>query len=457
MKIVILGAGQVGGSLAEHLVSENTDITLVDINADRLRYLQNKLDIGTVAGHAAHPATLQQAGLKHAQLLIAATNSDEINMVACQVAFSLFNTPKKIARLRATAYLVEQALFDDAAIPIDAIISPELLVTRYIQRLIHYPSALQVLNFAEGKVRLVAVKAYHGGPIVGHALAEISQHIPNIDMRVAAIFRRNHPIFPQASTVIETGDEVFFIAARDHILPVMSEMRRIDNPYQRIMIAGGGNIGGRLANALEKNYQVKIIEHDYARCRALSEQLDHTIVLNGNASDRDLLVAEDIANVDVFCAVTNNDEANIMSSMLAKRLGAGKVITLILKPAYVDLVQGGTIDIAVSPQQITTGGLLNHVRPGDISNVYPLRHGAAEAMEVTVHGNKHSSKVVGRRLDSIPIPEEVTIGAVVRGETVLMPHHDLVVETNDHLILFLLDKSKTTAIEQLFQERPGLL
>ncbi len=455
MKIVILGAGQVGGSLAEHLISEQTDITLVDQNADRLRDLQDRLDIGIVVGHASHPAVLQQAGAEQADLLIAATNSDEINMVACQVAFTLFKTPKKIARLRATSYLQKEALFSDAAIPIDAIINPELLVTGYVQRLIHYPGALQVLNFAEGKVCLVAVKAYHGGAMVDHELRDITQHIPNVETRVAAIFRHDQAILPQADTVIEIDDEVFFIAPKDAILPIINEMRRLDNPYRHIMIAGGGNIGGRLAHALEGDYQVKIIEANYERCRELSEQLDHSIVLHGNASDRELLLAEDIAEIDVFCALTNNDEANIMSSMLAKRLGATKVITLILKPAYVDLVQGGPIDIAISPQQITTGGLLNHVRSGDISNVYPLRRGLAEAMEVAVHGDENSSQVIGKRLDAIPMPDEVTVGAVVRGPTVLIAHDDVVLQADDHVILFVLDKSKTQEVEALFQEKAG--
>lgn len=451
MKIIILGAGQVGASLAEHLADEQNDITIVDIDGDRLRELQDRLDIGTITGQASHPDVLQRAGADDADLLIAVTNSDEINMVACQVAFSLFRTPTKISRIRSVPYLKQNQLFNNEAIPIDVIISPELLVTRYIHRLIEYPGALQVLDFAGGRVQLAAVRAYYGGPIVGNELREIRSHMPNVDTRVAAIFRRDRPIMPAADTVVEADDEVFFIASSDNIIPVMSELRRLDNPYKRILIAGGGNIGERLAATIEGSYQVKMIEQSYARCRQLSETLRKTIVLHGNASDNDLLISEHIETMDVFCALTNDDEANIMSSMLAKRLGAKKVITLIANPAYVDLVQGGEIDIAISPQQITMGSLLTHVRRGDISNVHSLRRGAAEALEVIAHGDSRSSKVVGKRLDEIETIEGSTIGAIVRGDQVLIAHRYLVVESGDHLIVFLTDKSKIKQVERLFQ------
>ncbi len=451
MKIIILGAGQVGASLAEHLSDEENDITIVDIDGDRLRELQDRLDIGTVTGQASNPDVLYRAGAEDADLLVAVTNSDEINMVACQVAYTLFRTPTKISRIRAKEYLEKHALFSNEAIPIDVIISPELLVTRYIHRLIEHPGALQVLDFAGGKVQLAAVRAYYGGPMVGHELREIRSHMPNINTRVAAIFRRDSPIMPAKDTVVEADDEVFFIAAKDDIMPVMSELRRLDKPYKRILIAGGGNIGVRLADAIEDKYRVKIIERSYARCRELSETLRKTMVLNGNASDRELLLAENIEDVDVFCALTNDDEVNIMSSMLAKRLGAKKVVTLIANPTYVDLVQGGEIDIALSPQQITMGSLLTHVRRGDITNVHSLRRGAAEALEIIAHGDARSSKVVGKRLDEIEKIEGSSIGAIVRGDEVLIAHRYLVVEPNDHLIVFLTDKTKIKQVERLFQ------
>ena len=450
MKIIILGAGQVGGTLAEHLANEQNDITVVDTDGEKLRALQDRLDIGTVAGGASHPNTLFKAGAEDADMLIAVTNSDEINMMACQVAHTLFKTPTKISRVRSPNYLAHQEqLFNRDHIPVDVIIGPEQLVTKNIQQLIANPGALQVLDFAEGRVQLVAVRAYHDGPIVGQELQEIRQHMPKVDTRVAAIFRQDRPIIPEGSTVVEVDDEVFFIAARENIRAVMSELRKIDKPYKRVMIAGGGNIGATLAFNIENNYQVKLIEKSYDRCRVLSERLKHTIVLNGSASEPQLLTSENIEATDVFCALTNNDESNIMMSMLAKRMGAKKVVTLIANAAYADLV-GDEIDIAISPQQITIGSLLTHVRRGDISNVHSLRRGAAEAIEVTAHGDAYSSKVVGRRLDEINLPDGVTIGAIVRGEEVIIAHSHIVVESDDHVILFLVDRQEINAVEKLF-------
>lgn len=451
MKIIILGAGQVGGTLAEHLANEDNDITLVDTDADRLGELQDRLDIGVVMGSASYPSVLRRAGADDADMLIAVTSSDEINMTACQVAYALFRTPTKISRIRASAYLEKQELFNNKVIPIDYIISPEMLVTHYIQRLIEYPGTLQVLDFASSRAQLVAVKAYHDGPLVGNELQEIRRHMPHIDTRVAAIFRKDHPIIPEAKTVIEVNDEVFYIAAKENIMPVLGELRRFDHSYKRIMIAGGGNIGARLAQTIEKNYKVKVIERNYDRCRSLSETLNHAIVLHGSASDNELLAAESIEDIDMFCALTNDDEANIMASLLAKRMGAKKVVTLITNSAYVDLVQGGEIDIAISPQQITMGSLLTHIRRGDISNVHSLRRGAAEAIELIAHGDEKSSKVVGKKLEEIDLPEGVTIGAIVRNDEVLIAHRGIVVATDDHLILFLVDKSKIKQVERLFQ------
>jgi len=450
MKILILGAGQVGGTLAEHLSNEQNDITLIDSNTERLRELQDKLDIGTVTGQACYPEILRKGGAEDTDLLIAVTNSDEINMVACQVAYSLFNIPKIISRIRSQSYIQRPELFSKDIVPIDVLISPEQLVTSYIKSLLQHPGTLQVLDFADGKIRLVAVKAVFGGPLVGQELQQLRQHMPNVDTRVAAIFRRDHPIQPTGETVIEAGDEVFFIAAHNHILPVMSEMRRLDNPYKRIMIAGGGNIGLRLASAIEDDYHVKLIEYNYDRCKQLSELLTKCIVLNGSASDSELLVAESIEDVDVFCALTNDDEANIMASLLAKRLGARKVITLITNPAYVDLVQGGDIDIALSPQQITIGSLLTHVRKGDVAAVHSLRRGAAEALELIAHGDEKSSKVVGKRIDKIDLPNGVTIGAIMRGEKVLIAHSDVVIETDDRVIVFVTNKKHVKEVEKLF-------
>ena len=450
MKIIILGAGQVGGTLAEHLADEQNDITVVDSQSSTLRALQERLDIRTVHGDAGHPTTLLNAGAEDADMLIAVTNSDEINMLACSVAFTLYRTPTKISRIRSTDYLEKsKELFESGAIPVDVIIGPEQLVTNNIEQLIANPGSLQVLDFAEGRIRLVAVRAISGGPIVGRQLQEIREHMPKIDTRVAAIFRDNQAIIPEGDTVVEPDDEVFFIAARENIRAVTSELRTIDEPYRRVMIAGGGNIGATLAAKLERQYQVKVLELSYERCRTLSEMLEETIVLNGSANEPALLLQENIENTDVFCALTNNDESNIMMSMLAKRLGAKKGITLITNSAYADLV-GQEIDIAISPQQITIGSLLTHVRRGDISNVHSLRRGAAEAIELTAVGDSRSSNIVGRRLDELNLPEGVSVGAILRGQEVIIAHSHVVVESQDHVILFLTDRNRIADVERLF-------
>ncbi|MEG1440805.1 MAG: Trk system potassium transporter TrkA [Hafnia sp.] len=458
MKIIILGAGQVGGTLAENLVGENNDITIVDTNSDRLRQLQDKFDLRVVQGHGSHPRVLREAGADDADMLVAVTSSDETNMVACQVAYSLFNTPNRIARIRSTEYIREnERLFNAEAVPIDHLISPEQLVTDYVYRLIEYPGALQVVNFAEGKVSLAVVKAYYGGPLVGNALVSLKEHMPHIDTRVAAIFRQDRPIRPQGSTIIEAGDEVFFVAASQHIRAVMSELQRLEKPYKRIMIVGGGNVGAGLAHRLEKDYSVKLIERNQQRAAELAEILHDTIVFYGDASDQELLMEEHIDQVDVFIALTNDDEANIMSAMLAKRLGAKKVMVLIQRSAYVDLVQGSVIDIAISPQQATISALLGHVRKADIVSVSSLRRGVAEAIEAIAHGDESTSKVVGRRVEEIKLPPGTTIGAIVRGDDVVIANSESKIEQGDHVIMFLTDKKFITDVERLFQPSPFFL
>ncbi len=451
MKIVILGAGQVGSSVAEALVGEDNDITLVDKNADLLHELADRLDIQTVEGFASYPSVLSSAGLDDADVLLAVTNSDEVNMAACQIAHSLFHTPKKIARIRAPEYLDRQDLYHPEAIPIDVIISPEELVTARISRVIEQPGALQVLDFADGLVQMVALKASTGGPMVGHQLIDLKTHMPKVDTRVVAIFRQDRAITPDAHTVIEDGDEVFFLAARKHIRKVMGELRRLDSPGRRIIIAGGGNIGRRLAASLQRKYRVKLIEHSKQRARCLAEELDDVIVLTGDVGDKDLMLEENVDRANVFCAVTNDDQANILSAMLAKKLGAKRVMALINRGAFVDLIESSAIDVAFSPSQATIGGLLAHIRRGDVVKVHSLRRGAAEAIEAIAHGDASSSQVVGRRLDAINLPSGTTIGAIVRNGEVLMAHHDVEIHAEDHVILFVTNKRNIPQVERLFQ------
>jgi len=452
MKILILGAGQVGSSAAYHLSREEAnEVTVVDVRPEVLRELQDRLDIRTVVGHAAYPEVLERAGANDADIVVALTDMDETNMVACQVAYTLFHTPTKIARIRSAEYMNTRQLFSQDAIPVDVAISPEQLVCEYIEQLILYPGASQVLDFANGRVRLVGVFADRDGLLVGQRIATLRDHVPNTEGRIAAIYRQGKALLPDGETVIQEGDEVFFIADRKDIRVFMSEIRRLEEPVRRVVIAGGGNIGVRLALALEQTNQVKIIERDTRRARAISEQLNRAIVLVGDAADEELLLEENVDNVDVFCALTNSEEANILSSMLAKRLGAHKVMALINRASYVDLVEAGSIDIAISPQQVTIGSLLAHVRRGDVVKVHSLRRGAAEAIEAIAHGTEKESRVVGRSIEDIDLPQGTAIVALVRDDQVIIAHHDTVIETDDHVILFMTDRRKIERLETLFQ------
>ncbi len=458
MRIIILGAGQVGGTLAAHLSGEANDITVIDTHAERLRNLQERFDLRTICGSGCLPQVLNQAGAHDADMLVAVTSSDEINMIACQVGLSLFAIPNRIARVREPGYLKNQEkLFGREAVPVDVLISPETLVTQGIVRLLEYPGALQVLDFAEGRLQLIVLKVRFGGALVGQTLATLHQHVPDDEARIMAVYRQERALDPDPDTVIEAGDEVFVLAVKDSVPAVMAELQRLEPAYRRILIAGGGNIGARLAAQIAPHYQVKVIEQRRARCEHLSPLLPNSIILHGNASDRDLLIEEGVARTDVFLALTNDDEANIMSSMLAKKLGARTVITLINNPAYIDLVQGGLIDIALSPQQSTLSGLLSHVRRGDMAAVHTLRRGAAEVLEVVVHGDPGNSRVVGKAVSQLPLPEGTGVGALLRHDQVMLADTRVVIESGDHLILFLADRTAVRQVEKLFQVGLGFL
>jgi len=473
LKIIILGAGRVGASVAESLVSELNDITVVDTDVVQLAQLQDRLDLSTIAGNGTHPPVLEQAGAPDADMLIATAARDETNLVACQIAARLFNVPMRIARIRAPEFQDHPEITGEGGFYVDHLICPEQTVTDYVLKLIRFPEALQVLEFADGRASLVAVRAYAGGPLVSRPIRELREAHPGIDMRVVALFRNDRSIRPDGDTMIEPGDEVFLLAASEHVRTALSDLRRADKPVRRVMIAGGGNIGLRLARALGTQCQVKVIEASRARCSYLSTQLpSSTLVLEGDSTDEDLLADEAVADMDLFVALTSDDENNIMSCMLAKRMGARRTIALINRQAYADLVEGNRIDIAIVPSQTTIGKLLAHVRRGDVVAVHSLRRGAAEALEVIAHGDPASSKVVGRRIEQIDLPRGATIGAIVRsldGEPlgplrerrdasrfeVIMAHHDTEIRADDHVIVFVENKRTIPKVEKLFQVTVG--
>ncbi|MEM7358108.1 MAG: Trk system potassium transporter TrkA [Pseudomonadota bacterium] len=453
MKILILGASQVGISIAEVLVGEENDVTVVDIDRRPLQQLQNRLDIRTVAGHAGYPSVLRAAGAEDASLILAVTNNDEVNMVACQTAETIFGTPTKIARIRSKEYLKNPELFGaDAGFYIDVVISPEVIVKDHITRLIEFPGALQVLDFADGQVQLVGVKAVAGGALIGCQLEVLGAHMPGVQTRVAAIYRDGEVITPVSETVIKEGDEVFFVAARKHIRKVMQAMRGKSDKTKRIFIAGGGNIGLNLARGLERQgYSVKLLELNPERAEKIADLVDNTVVLNGNAADAGLLLQENIEGADVFCSVTEKDEINILSAKLAKQLGAKRVMALVNRPAYVEHIEHHDINVIISPRVATIGSVLAHIRRGDVVAVHSLRRGRAEAIEAIAHGDEHSSKVIGKGVRDIPFPRGTGIGAIVRNDEVIIPSKETVIEAEDHVIIFMEDKSCISNVESLFQ------
>lgn len=456
-RILILGAGRVGSSVAEQLVLEKYDVTIVDSNPALLKPLADRLDLRTIVGDAGSPATLTAAGAADCDLLLAVTPSDEVNMVACKVAHELFNVPTRLARIRKQDYLGHPQLFNAGNFAIDHVITPAQIVTDYLVSLIETPEALQVLEFGNGNAVMVAVRIETGTPVDGKSLSDLKVMLPGAECRVVSIYRKNRRIRPDGDSVLHVGDEVFFLAAKPDLRKVLHEFRATDRTIRRITIAGGGNVGYRLARAIEKQYQVKLIESNRERANWLAEALPSTLVLCGEATDETLLETEQIERCDLFLALTSDDEDNIMSALLAKQMGTGKTIAIINRSSYVDLLQGGRIDVALSPAQSTIGSLLAHVRQGDIVAVHSLRRGAAEAIELVIHGTRDTSRVIGRRVDELKLPSGADLAALIRGNQVLMAHHDTVLQANDHVIIFIDNKTHIREVEKLFAVKVGFL
>ena len=451
MKIIIVGAGHSGGSLAEILAREGNSITLIDENNEVLNEYAYRADLRTVCGKPSHPDILEQADAGDTDMLIALADNDETNIVACQIASTLFNVPKKIARLRDASYHRHPSLFRRDAIPIDLLLSPEQLVSQTIARLIQYPGALQVREFIDGRMLLVLLVARENCLLAGCQLHSLPEKMPGPGMRVAMVYRNNRIISLNGDTRIEAGDEVFFLAMKEQAHAARAALGYSEQSYRSVLIAGGGHIGMHLATLLKNKCQVKIIEPNLERAETLSRELDHALVLHGDATDEELIRQEGIDRTDVFCALTSDDEDNILSAMLAKHLGAHKVMSLISRPSYVELIEKSAIDVAISPQQDLISAILHHLRKADVVKAYSLRRGAAEAIEAIVHGNKSTSRVVDRTLAEIKLPEGARLSAVVRDGRALPIRDDTQIKSGDHVIIFVYDRRHIRKIEKLFQ------
>ena len=473
MNILILGAGRVGESVAESLVSENNNITIVDTDPSRLQELQARLDLRVVVGNGIQPSVLEQAGAADADMLIACAANDETNLVACKVAHERFNLPRTIARMRSPEFVENDPLISrDSGFGVDHIVCPEQIVTDYIEKLIDYPEALQVLEFAGGILNLIAVRAIEGSPLVKHRLGEIPSLVPACELRVVAIFRNESVLLDlDGDSTIEHGDEVFVLAASKDSHDVLVAMHNTSDPVRKLVIAGGGNVGLRLARSIANNHRLKMIEPRKPRCEYLASQLpSQVLILQGDATDARLLEEERVNETDMFLALTNDDETNIMSALLAKQMGAAKVLAIVNRKAYADLVQGTQIDVALSPAHAAIGSFLTYVRRGNVVAVHSLRRGTAEALEGIVLGDRKSSRMAQRRVDQIKLPKGASIGAIVRKQAsdpedadqgnavqVLMPHHDTVIEAGDHVVIFVSNKKDIYLVEKLFQVEASYL
>ena len=477
MKIIILGAGRVGQSVADSLVSERNDITVIDTHAERLRDLESRYDLRGVVGNGIEPSVLAEAGARDTDLLIACAAQDETNLVCCKIAQLVFNIPTRIARVRSAGIDFDARLVAAEGFAVDRVICPEESLTQYIGKLIEFPEAMQVREFAGGRACLVAVRARAGAPMVSQTVGELRVSHPDLGVRVVAIYRR-FPDEPDrfvpcdGRTRIEPGDEVFMLSAREHIKEVLAAVHRPERqalqPVRRIMIAGGGSVTLRLAQQLAKagRFHVKIIEADPERCTRLASVLPpDVLVLQGDPTDEGLLGDEGVEEIDLFLALTDDDENNIMSCLLAKRMGARRVLALINRRSYADLMHGTQIDIALSPAQAMLGELLAYVRQGDVQAVHSLRRGVAEALEIVARGDRKSSKVVGRKVSELQLPRDVHMGLIVRGlpdspdvsaaelrePQVIIPRSSTVIESNDHVVFFLPHKRLVRDVEKLFR------
>jgi len=451
MKILILGAGITGSSVAGAFASEENDIVVIDFKQELLDALKERFDIATVTGNAAHPSVLEQAGVDNCDMVIAVTDSDETNMLACMIINTLYTRPKTIARVRAIDYLKNPKLFGPNGIPVDIIISPEQIVMESIRNLIEFPGVLHISDFAGGLVRLFSVKVVADGFLTGKKIKTLKERLADGKTRVVAIFRQGRPLCVSGEAVIETGDEVFMVAPRKEVRRVLKELNKLEAPLKRIMIAGGGHIGKRLALALEADHQVKIIEKDPKRAKKIANDLHNTVVLLGDCADESLLLDESVDSADLFCAITDNDGVNIISASLAKSLGARKTICLLNHISYTKLLPGTGIDVTVLPNQETLGSILKHVRRGDVAQVTSLCGGTAEAIEAIAHHSSGAYSVVGHRVDTINFPEGIVMGALIRNSQVISIHHDTVFDEGDHVVMFAMDKKLVTNIEQTFQ------
>lgn len=451
MRVIICGAGQVGHSIATYLAREDNDITVIDHQAQLVAQIGDDLDLKGIVGHASDPEILSQAGASDCDMIIAVTHLDEINMVACQVAHSLFNVPKKIARVRRQTYLSPtwSNLFSRSHMPIDVIISPEVEVAEAIVQRLHIPGTTGVLSLADGKLFLVGVMCSQKCPVVNTQLKQFSGLFPDLQVQVAAIMRDSQIIIPGPNDQILVGDEVYIFTETSQIKRVLAVFGHEEQEARHIVIMGGGNIGHYLVNLLQKTHastSIKIIERSAERARFLSEQLEGVVIINGDVLRQEVLEEANIAHVETLISVTNDDETNILGSLLAKKHGCGRVIALVNKSTYNPLITPLGIDTVVSPRASTVSKIMQHVRRGRIKSLFTLKDGIAEVIEAEV---SETTSLANKHLDSMDLPSGVVMGPIVRGEKILFPSPDRVSKPGDHVVTLAL-REQASDVEKMF-------
>jgi len=454
MKVIVCGAGQVGFNIARYLAMENNDVTVIDQAADLIGKVNDLLDVQALVGYASHPDILEQAGAADADMLIAVTYADEVNMVACQIAHSLFNVPTKIARVRQQSYLnpMWADLFSREHLPIDVIISPELEVARAIGRRMSVPGAFDMIALADGKVRVVGVRCSERCPVIDTPLRQLTSLFPELNIIVVGIVRDGEPTVPTSSSQMLAGDEVYFVADTTHVPRAMAAFGHDEKSARKVIIVGGGNIGLNLARELSegrRGISAKVIEIDRERARRVAQALPAVTVIQGDGLDSDILDEANAATAEAVIAVSNDDETNILASLLAKRIGVERAVTLINKPSYGPLITNLGIDVVVSPRAITVSTILQHVRRGRIRAVHSLGDGFAEVIEAEA---LETSPLVGTPLNEIELPDGVIIGAIVRGAPdgqVIIPRGSTVIEGNDRVILLAMADA-VKQVEKMF-------
>ena len=452
MNILILGAGQVGSNLARYLCTNSSnDITIIDQKEFKLKLLQRHLDIKTIIGNGSYPSVLEKAGIRKMDMVISVMKYDESNMVACRIAHTIYNVKNKIARVRNVEYLHKPELFSKSTVPIDFLITPEKLITKYIHGIVKNPGIAEIFEFENGSVQLIETQIYSGAPIVNKPVIELQNNLPDIQFRIFSIYRNNEVLLVDKDTIIRAGDHIYFIAETKNISKILREFRRIDNKYKKIFIAGGGNIGFSVAKLLEEKHNIVVIEIDEDRAIHIANNLNRALVLQGNASDEELLEDERIENVDLFLALTDSDEVNVIVSVLAKKLGVHKTIALIKRDIYSLLAeQRDDVDVIVSPDQITVSDILSYLRKDDMMQVHSIKHGKAEAIEIIINNENSKSKVIGRQIKELNIPEGVVVGAIIRDKKLLMASKSKVIKEGDRVLIMLTDATKINEVRSLF-------